>query len=58
MLLAWLSGERHDIAAREASQAIEQAVAATLAEGPRTPDLGGTAGTSEFTASFLRHLAA
>jgi len=58
MLLAWLSGERHDIAAREASQAIEQAVAATLAEGPRTRDLGGTAGTSEFTASILRHLAA
>jgi 3-isopropylmalate dehydrogenase len=58
MLLAWLSGERHDIAAREASQAIESAVAATLAEGPRTRDLGGTASTSEFTASILRHLAA
>jgi 3-isopropylmalate dehydrogenase len=57
MLLAWLSGERHDIAAREASQAIEQAVAATLAEGPRTRDLGGTAGTSEFTSGILRHLA-
>ncbi len=58
MLLAWLSGQRQDAAAGEASQAIEQAVAATLAEGPRTRDLGGTAGTSEFTASILRHLAA
>jgi 3-isopropylmalate dehydrogenase len=58
MLLAWLSGQRQDAAAGEASRAIEQAVAATLAEGPRTRDLGGAAGTSEFTSGILRHLAA
>ena len=58
MLLAWLSGQRQDAAAGEASRAIERAVAATLAEGPRTPDLGGSAGTSEFTGGILRHLAA
>jgi len=58
MLLAWLSGERQDAAAGEAAQAIERAVAATLASGPRTRDLGGTASTSEFTAGILGHLAA
>jgi 3-isopropylmalate dehydrogenase len=57
MLLAWLAGQRQDDAVRGAGQAIERAVAATLAGGPRTPDLGGTAGTSEFTAAILRHLA-
>ena len=58
MLLAWLSGERQDDAAREASQAIEQAVAAALTGGPRTRDLGGTASTSEFTSGILQHLPA
>jgi 3-isopropylmalate dehydrogenase len=58
MLLAWLAGERQDGAAREAGRAIERAVAATLAAGPRTPDLGGTASTREFTAAILGHLAA
>jgi len=53
MLLAWLAGERQDAAAGDAGQAIERAVAATLARGPRTPDLGGTASTSEFTAGIL-----
>ena len=57
MLLDWLSGERQDAAAGEAGQAIQRAVAATLARGPRTPDLGGTASTSEFTEGILRHLA-
>ena len=58
MLLSWLSGERKDPAAQEASQAIERAVAATLAEGPRTRDLGGKATTKEFTEGILRRLAA
>jgi 3-isopropylmalate dehydrogenase len=58
MLLSWLAGERQDAAAAEASQAIQRAVAKTLADGPRTRDLGGTADTQEFTAGILRHLAA
>jgi 3-isopropylmalate dehydrogenase len=58
MLLAWLAGERQDDAAREASQAIDQAVAAALTGGPRTRDLGGTASTSEFTSGILQHLPA
>jgi 3-isopropylmalate dehydrogenase len=57
MLLTWLSGEHQDSAAAEAGQAIEGAVAAAVAEGPRTRDLGGMAGTSEFTEVILQRLA-
>ncbi len=56
MLLTWLSGERRDTAVGEAGQSIEQAVARTFAEGPRTRDLGGTASIGEFTTVLLRHL--
>jgi 3-isopropylmalate dehydrogenase len=56
MLLSWLAAERHDAAAGDAGKAIERAVAAALAGGPRTPDLGGTASTSEFTEGILRHM--
>jgi 3-isopropylmalate dehydrogenase len=58
MLLAWLAGERNDAAAGEAGQAIRRAVAETLAEGPRTRDLGGKATTKEFTEGILQRLAA
>jgi len=57
MLLSWLSAERKDSAVGEAGQAIERAVAKTLAEGPRTRDLGGTAGTKEFASAIVRQLA-
>ncbi|HSB78623.1 MAG TPA: isocitrate/isopropylmalate family dehydrogenase [Candidatus Methylomirabilis sp.] len=56
MLLTWLSGEHGDAAAAEAGRAIEQAVAKALEAGPRTRDLGGTAGTKEFTSTILGHL--
>ncbi len=56
MLLAWLSRERKDPAAGEAAQAIERAVVATFANGPRTRDLGGTTSTDDFTAALLRHI--
>jgi 3-isopropylmalate dehydrogenase len=56
MLLTWLCGERKDPAAGEASQAVERAVAAVLESGPRTRDLGGTAGTKEFTSAIVQHL--
>jgi 3-isopropylmalate dehydrogenase len=58
MLLSWLGSERQDPAAGAAGRAIERAVGAALEHGPRTPDLGGTATTKEFTAGLLRHLAA
>jgi 3-isopropylmalate dehydrogenase len=56
MLLAWMGGERKDEALVHASQAIEGAVTATLAQGPRTRDLGGTASTVEFTASVAQRI--
>lgn len=56
MLLAWLGGERKDAALGDASQAIERAVAATLAHGPRTRDLGGSASTAEFTTAVVQRI--
>jgi 3-isopropylmalate dehydrogenase len=56
MLLAWLGGERKHDALADASRAIERAVAATLAEGPRTRDLGGTASTAEFTTAVVQRI--
>jgi len=56
MLLAWLAGERKDPAAGEASRAIEQAVSAVIEKGPRTRDLGGSAGTREFTSAIVQRL--
>jgi 3-isopropylmalate dehydrogenase len=56
MLLSWLAAERRDPAAGDAGKAIERAVAAALAGGPRTPDLGGTASTGEFTQGILKNL--
>jgi 3-isopropylmalate dehydrogenase len=56
MLLAWLGGERKDEALGDAGRAIERAVAATLAHGPRTRDLGGTASTAEFTTAVVQRI--
>ncbi len=56
MLLAWLGGERKDEALGDASRAIERAVDATLSQGPRTRDLGGTALTAEFTTAVVQRL--
>jgi len=56
LLLDWL-GERHaDTACPRAAAAIRHAVSSVLAEGPRTRDLGGTAGTAEMTAAVIAAL--
>ncbi|WP_227982908.1 isocitrate/isopropylmalate dehydrogenase family protein [Nocardia spumae] len=49
MLLRWLGHRRDDAALRGAADRVERAVAATLAAGIATADLGGLASTSEFT---------
>ena len=47
MMLEWL-GERHDDdGCTKAAQGIQNAIQATLANGPRARDLGGSAGTQE-----------
>jgi 3-isopropylmalate dehydrogenase len=58
MLFDWL-GERHDDdACLQAAGAIRTAVAAVLADGPRTRDLGGTAGTLAVTEAIIEALPA
>ena len=49
MLLQWLGRKNEDPATEAAGRAIEDAIDAALATGIRTIDLGGTAGTEEFT---------
>jgi len=43
------AADRHGAAADRASRAIYEAALETVAAGTRTPDLGGHAGTTEFT---------
>lgn len=52
MLLEWLGSRRSSGALREAGAAIERAVDVALGQ-TRTRDLGGTAGTAEFTDAVL-----
>ena len=47
---------RHGFAEADAAAAVESAVDRALAEGLRTRDLGGTAGTREATQAVLSHL--
>jgi 3-isopropylmalate dehydrogenase len=49
---------RHSLALPAAARAVEDAVAAVLAAGVRTPDLGGAAGTEFVTRRVLAALAA
>jgi 3-isopropylmalate dehydrogenase len=47
---------RHGLGMEAQASAVESAVERALAEGLRTPDLGGTATTSEATQAVLKHL--
>ncbi len=47
---------RHGLASEAQAAAIESAVAQSLAEGLRTPDLGGTASTAHATRAVIEHL--
>ncbi|WP_460697863.1 isocitrate/isopropylmalate dehydrogenase family protein [Nocardia thraciensis] len=49
MLLRWLGSRRADRGLSQAADHIERAVAATVAAGIATADLGGLASTAEFT---------
>ncbi|MFC4003869.1 isocitrate/isopropylmalate dehydrogenase family protein [Prauserella oleivorans] len=49
MLLDWIADRHDDTTCRTAAAAVRDAVASVLAQGPKTPDLGGTASTSEVT---------
>src|SRR5205085_4945730 len=47
---------RHSFSMEAQAAAVESAVDRALAEGLRTPDLGGSAGTAEATRAVLKHL--
>jgi isocitrate/isopropylmalate dehydrogenase len=47
------ASERHGPAAERAARAIFEAALETVAAGVKTPDLGGHAGTTEFTDAVL-----
>jgi 3-isopropylmalate dehydrogenase len=47
---------RHGLHRETEAAAVESAVDRALAEGLRTPDLGGTAGTAEATQAVLKYL--
>jgi isocitrate dehydrogenase (NAD+) len=47
------AADRHGPAAEQASRAIYEAVLETVASGVKTPDLGGHAGTTEFTTAVV-----
>jgi 3-isopropylmalate dehydrogenase len=47
---------RHGLQMEAQAAAVESAVERALAEGLRTPDLGGTANTTEATQAVLKHL--
>jgi isocitrate/isopropylmalate dehydrogenase len=49
--------DRHGAAAEQASRAIYEAALEAIAAGVRTPDLGGHAGTTEFTDEVRRRVA-
>jgi 3-isopropylmalate dehydrogenase len=56
MLLSAAMMLRHGLAMEAEATAVESAVDRALAEGLRTADLGGSAGTSEATQAVLKHL--
>ena len=49
--------DRHGIACERASRAIYEGVLETVAAGIKTPDLGGHAGTTEFTDAVIERIA-
>ncbi|MFD7076147.1 isocitrate/isopropylmalate dehydrogenase family protein [Nocardioides sp. NPDC059952] len=58
MLLDWLSSRHDDARLADAARRLDDAVAATVAAGVSTRDLGGSAGTREFTDAVVARIAA
>ena len=58
MLLDWLSEKHQDRRCSDAAASLRRAVAEVLLDGPRTADIGGTAGTAEVTEAVVEALAA
>jgi 3-isopropylmalate dehydrogenase len=56
MLLDWLAGQHDDTRCSDAARAVREATAKVLASGPKTGDIGGTAGTGEVTEAIVAAL--
>ena len=56
MILSAAMMLRHGFGLEAQAAAVESAVERALAEGLRTPDLGGTANTEEATQAVLKYL--
>jgi 3-isopropylmalate dehydrogenase len=56
MMLDWLAGRHGDPNCAAAAASIRGATEQVLASGPRTPDLGGSAGTREVTQAIAARL--
>lgn len=56
MLLEWLASNHKDNNLNEIAKIMENAVLKTIAEGPTTRDLGGTASTTEFTEEIIKRI--
>jgi 3-isopropylmalate dehydrogenase len=56
MLLRWLSERRDSPRLADAADLIDAAVTETLNAGVRTPDIGGSSGTADFTRAVLGRL--
>ncbi len=50
------AADRHGAAADQASRAVYEAALETIASGVKTPDLGGAAGTTEFTTEVVKRV--
>jgi isocitrate/isopropylmalate dehydrogenase len=50
------AADQHGAAVERASRAIYEATLETIASGCKTPDLGGHAGTTEFTSAVIERL--
>jgi 3-isopropylmalate dehydrogenase len=57
MLLDWLAERHGDPRCEGAAGAVRAATAKILASGPRTADIGGTAGSAEVTRAIIGALA-
>jgi 3-isopropylmalate dehydrogenase len=56
MLLQWLAAHHNDHKLNEIAKVMEKAVLNTIAEGPTTRDLGGSASTTEFTEAVINRI--
>lgn len=56
MLLDWLSGKHEDPRLADASRRLEAGVAAAVADGVATRDLGGSASCSQFTTAVVERI--